>query len=541
MLTPLAHGVIALAAAISSTPPDHERPAQLDWAECPESAGIGDWPELGARLRCAQADMPLDHRQPDGRTVMVDIVRVLAADPARREGSIFFNIGGPGGYPGAALPSLAAGWLDPGPGGTPERDKQRLAERFDLVAVVPRGLGAAWRYDCLTPLQPTARFLPTHRDDANWQRTLDDARREAAACRDTLGARSINTEQHVRDMDHVRRAIGDERIHFYGISHGALVGAWYAATFPAHMGRMLLDSPFYFRHNYQTATVLSLEAERRLFERDILAPVIAAPAAYGLALEGDDIQPTLWRMPGELREAWHDRLVSPMHLATALAMQAWVAHDGWKGWVALSAMAERRPFARDPVLSASLRTAARQLLMPASAPGPMLPPYRFSAHHRAKRPAGVLIGAPSDSVWIATLCNDGPWWGTEAAIRARADHFALNFWEADGTDIAPYLVCSRWGGHAVDKPDMDVIATGPAFLMLQSEDDVPTPARGSEALLAYYPNAHLVMARGSDLHGLFNASGTPCIERAAARFLLTGELPNAPGRRTECRMDAVTP
>jgi pimeloyl-ACP methyl ester carboxylesterase len=537
----IAHGAIALAVALSSPALHDTQRAQVAWAACPENAGTGDWPELGDRLRCAQVAMPLDHRQPDGRTVKVDIVRVLAADPARREGSIFFNVGGPGGHPAAVLPSLASVWMDPGPGGTPEREKQRLAERFDLVAVVPRGLGAGWRYDCLTPLQPTARFLPTDRGDANWQRTLGDAQREAEACRGVPGARSINTEQHVRDMDYVRRAIGDERIHFYGISHGALVGAWYAATFPAHMGRMLLDSPFYFRDSYQTATVLSLEAERRLFERDVLAPAIASPATYGLTMESDDIKPMLWRMPGVLREAWHDRLTSPTYLAAALTMQGWVAQDGWDGWEALSAKAERRPFASAATLDASLRTAARQLLLPASAPGPLLPPYRFSARYRATRPAGVLIGAPSDSVWMATLCNDGPWWGTDAAIRARADHFALSFWEADGTDIAPYLVCTRWGGHAVDKPDLDVIANGPAFLMLQAEDDVPTPARGSEALLAHYPNAHLVMARGSDLHGLFNASGVPCIERAAARFLLTGEVPDAPTRRTDCRMDAVAP
>jgi len=513
----------------------------IAWTECPDSAGTGDWPELGDRLRCAQVDMPLDHRQPDGRMVKVDVVRVLAADPALREGSIFFNVGGPGGHPGVVLPSLASVWVDPGPGGTPDRSKQRLAERFDLVAVVPRGLGAGWRYDCLSTLQPAARFLPTDRGDENWQRTLDDARREAEACRDKPGARAINTEQHVRDMEYVRRAIGDERIHFYGISHGALVGAWYAATFPTHMGRMLLDSPFYFRDSYQTATVLSLESERRMFERDILAPVIAAPADFGLTVEGADVQPLLWRMPDVLREAWHDRLVSPRHLAAALTMQAWVDNDGWKGWDALSSMAGRRPFARDPALSASLRVAARQLLLPASAPGPLLPPYRFSARYRTNRPAGVLIGAPSDSVWIATLCNDGPWWGTDAALRARVDYFALNFWEADGTDIAPYLVCTRWGGHAVDRPDMDVIAKGPAFLMLQSDDDVPTPATGSAALLAYYPNAHLVVAKGSKVHGLFNASGSPCIERAAARFLLTGELPDATGRRSECRIGAVTP
>ncbi|MGA7440001.1 MAG: alpha/beta fold hydrolase, partial [Luteibacter sp.] len=348
----LGHGAVALAAALSAPPIPHGQPANVAWTVCPESAGTGYWPELGDRLRCAQVDMPLDHRQPDGRTIKVDIVRVPAAEPARREGSIFFNVGGPGGHPGAVLPSLAAVWMDPGPGGTPERSKQHLADRFDLVAVVPRGLGAGWRYDCLKTLQPTARFLPTNRDDANWRRTLDDAQREAEACRALPGARAINTEQHVRDMDYVRRAIGDERLHFYGISHGALVGAWYAATFPAHMGRMLLDSPFYFRDSYQAATVLSLEAERRLFERNVLAPVIAAPAAFGLTLGSDDIKATLWRMPGELREAWHDRLLSPTHLAAALAMQAWVVQEGWKGWSALSAVAEQRRFARDTVLDA---------------------------------------------------------------------------------------------------------------------------------------------------------------------------------------------
>lgn len=44
-----------------------------------------------------------------------------------------------------------------------------------------------------------------------------------------------------RDMDVVRRALGDEKLNFLGFSYGSRLGAVYAAQFPRSTGRMVLD------------------------------------------------------------------------------------------------------------------------------------------------------------------------------------------------------------------------------------------------------------------------------------------------------------
>ncbi|UPG94670.1 alpha/beta fold hydrolase [Luteibacter aegosomatissinici] len=520
----MAFAAVMPLAAMADTPVIH-------WQACPASSEAGTWPALGDRLQCADIDMPLDHRRPNGATLPVEVVRVTAMDPAQREGSIFFNIGGPGGHPGSVVPKLAQLWSMADPNDSLQADKASLARRYDIVAVIPRGLAARARLECLATRRHTAAFLPTNRDDANWQRFVDDAWGDAKACRGAPGARYINTEQHVHDMDYVRRAIGDERIHFYGVSYGGLVGAWYAGTYPAHMGRMLLDSPVYFPGSFQTAIRLTLDAEKRIFERDVLEPVVAAPRNYGLSMDSKAIEPSLWAMPGFLRQVWRRQLATPFHLAAALHMNAWVREAGWHGWDWMERSVLRRTFSNDPDTDAGLFAAALEL---AGANAAAYSPAMRGAPVGNALLHGVMLGPASDSVWLATLCNDDAWWGSVPAIRARADQYAVTYWGDNGMIIKPYLTCTRWGGSTADKPDMDIVKLAAPFLMLQADDDTRTPVEGSEAILARFPNAHLIVAKHSDFHGLYNGSYTPCIEGAASHFLLTGEVPAAPTRRTAC-------
>ncbi|MDE1689104.1 alpha/beta fold hydrolase, partial [Streptomyces neyagawaensis] len=45
---------------------------------------------------CANADVPLDHRNPTGQKITLAVVRKKAADPAKRKGTLFMQPGGPG-------------------------------------------------------------------------------------------------------------------------------------------------------------------------------------------------------------------------------------------------------------------------------------------------------------------------------------------------------------------------------------------------------------------------------------------------------------
>ena len=65
-------------------------------ATSPASAPTIDWRSCGQRFDCARVRVPLDYDRPDGRTLSVALIKLSAADPARRIGTLFVNPGGPG-------------------------------------------------------------------------------------------------------------------------------------------------------------------------------------------------------------------------------------------------------------------------------------------------------------------------------------------------------------------------------------------------------------------------------------------------------------
>jgi pimeloyl-ACP methyl ester carboxylesterase len=52
----------------------------------------------------------------------------------------------------------------------------------------------------------------------------------------------MDTESAARDLDHIRAALGEERLNFIGFSYGTLLGATYATLFPERTGALVLDS-----------------------------------------------------------------------------------------------------------------------------------------------------------------------------------------------------------------------------------------------------------------------------------------------------------
>jgi pimeloyl-ACP methyl ester carboxylesterase len=51
----------------------------------------------------------------------------------------------------------------------------------------------------------------------------------------------VGTLDVARDVDVLRAALGDEKLHYFGASYGTFIGATYADLFPTKVGRMVLD------------------------------------------------------------------------------------------------------------------------------------------------------------------------------------------------------------------------------------------------------------------------------------------------------------
>ena len=190
------------------------------------------WRACGDGVQCATAAVPLDHDQPRGAKIRLAVVRRPARGPAQRIGSVFFNPGGPGDSGVEQVRGLAGGG--------------RLNERFDFVGFDPRGVGASRpAVRCASDREKDALFrgLPRLRP-GTLARYLALGDRIAAGCRRRTPSsilRHLSTADAARDLDLLRRAVGDPKLTYIGYSYGTELGAVYATLFPKSVRAMALD------------------------------------------------------------------------------------------------------------------------------------------------------------------------------------------------------------------------------------------------------------------------------------------------------------
>ncbi|MGW4430474.1 alpha/beta hydrolase [Streptomyces tendae] len=215
------------------------RNQSLTWKDCPAPAPIqggGEAPGAlpdGTRWQCATLRTPLDWKNPSGESMDLALIRARAAgDPDERIGSLLFNFGGPGGSGVATLPGLAP-------------DYEKLRTRYDLVSFDPRGVGNSAGVRCLDAGLPSEEEIDNTPDDGGDETNalVRFNRETAAACEKNSGdvLPYVGTAQAAQDMDLMRQVLGDEKLHYFGISYGTELGGVYAHLFPEHVGRAVLD------------------------------------------------------------------------------------------------------------------------------------------------------------------------------------------------------------------------------------------------------------------------------------------------------------
>ncbi|MDR3084510.1 MAG: alpha/beta hydrolase [Streptomyces sp.] len=213
---------------------------KLNWKDCPapsESEGGGSAPSPLAnndRWQCATMKAPLDWNAPAGDTIDIALIRVKASGvPSQRIGSLVFNFGGPGGSGVAELPAFAP-------------DYATLRIRYDLVSFDPRGVGRSEGVRCKDDQQLDAFFqqdaMP--RTAAAQHTFLNSTKQFNKACQQHSGRMLpyLRTTDAARDMDLMRKLLGDRRLHYFGVSYGTELGGVYAHLFPKNIGRAVLDA-----------------------------------------------------------------------------------------------------------------------------------------------------------------------------------------------------------------------------------------------------------------------------------------------------------
>jgi pimeloyl-ACP methyl ester carboxylesterase len=184
-------------------------------------------------LQCGTLSVPLDYSHPRGAKITLGFNRLRAQDQAHRVGSLIVNPGGPGG-PGSSVVAVeAAGrhlW------------HPALHQRFDLIGMDPRGTGMSTPIRCRPAAynQPVSLFPRTaleFRRLTTWARAFGESCRKATG--PLLG--HVDTASVARDMERLRRALGDGKLNFLGLSYGAHLGFAYAERYPKQIRTMALD------------------------------------------------------------------------------------------------------------------------------------------------------------------------------------------------------------------------------------------------------------------------------------------------------------
>ena len=188
----------------------------------------------GRGLQCARIRVPLDWDDPRGRTISLAVIRHLASKATQRIGTLFINPGGPG---------------DTGVGlvrGDPSGIDALAGGRFDVVSWDPRGTNASTRVRCFRSHRAETRFwagasIPITRKASRRFRLKTAAL--ARRCGRVSGwlLPHISTADTARDLDYLRRLVGESKLTFVGLSYGTYLGQTYANMFPGRVRAMLLD------------------------------------------------------------------------------------------------------------------------------------------------------------------------------------------------------------------------------------------------------------------------------------------------------------
>ncbi|SOD63177.1 tripeptidyl-peptidase B. Serine peptidase. MEROPS family S33 [Streptomyces zhaozhouensis] len=198
---------------------------QLNWRGCG-----------AAEFQCASLTVPLDYEDPNpADDIQLTVTRSRATDQDERIGALLMNPGGPG-----------ASAVDFAQGSAEFIYADEVRARYDMVGLDARGTGQSEPVSCLEgPEMDAYTLVDRTPDDEAEVDALTAAQEEfARGCQEGSGAllEHISTIESARDMDVLRQALGDERLHYVGFSYGTKLGAVYAGLYPQRVGHLVLDA-----------------------------------------------------------------------------------------------------------------------------------------------------------------------------------------------------------------------------------------------------------------------------------------------------------
>lgn len=439
-----------------------------------------DWSDCGRGFECTTIEVPLDYEDPEGETIEIAVTRHPAEDPDRRIGTLIMNPGGPG---GSAI-ELAQSFLRGG----------ELGDRFDIVGFDPRGVGASSPLDCDSHLQEMYDADPSIDSEADRTETLETSQAFVDECAERYGEilPFLGTTDVARDMDEVRKVLGEEQVNYLGYSYGTSLGQEYARLFPERVRTMVLDGVV----DHEPDGLTTATGQAAGFETAL------ASYAENCAEEGCGFAGTAEEAIAEVSAAAErapipapgaDRPATPGVVSLALA-QALYSETLWGS------------------LSSALRDA-----LDGDGTGMV-------------ELADMYLGRDGDGydggfeVYFAVSCLDESWPADPDEVIAAADAAAAEAPTFGSPIVIDYLRCSLWPAEAKPLEPVPSDLEGlPPVLVISTTNDPATPYENGVRVAEQIPGAVLVTNEGEG-HTIVG-QGKPCIEDIFLAYLVDEELP----------------
>jgi pimeloyl-ACP methyl ester carboxylesterase len=469
----------------------------IAWHAC--QSGPDD--QVGAQLdavgaQCGAVTVPLDYRDPSGRTISVAVARRAATDTAHRLGTLFVNTGGPGpSRDGVSI--LANGHPDLAPNGAPA-----LAARYDLVGVDPRFFGASTPLECGWPANlalHNVQFATPDRQSFDTSVTIaQDLASRCAKDADLLPFAS--TRAIARDTDLVRAALGARRISYLGWSYGTYLGAVYLRMFPGRVDRIVLDSapdPTTYGPDLRNLAPAAAAALR-----DWAAWAAPRDNRYGLGDTTDAVLGAVTRIVDIATR--HPLRVGPYRVdATMLPGMLLTVVDTDVAYVTFAANVRLLRDAADglPVTP----TDDQAVLLRLYANPDVLPEFNFSANFALRCADRAASRDP------------------ETYYRDIRDHLATE--PLYGPLFRKITPCAFWPVDPIEPPT--AVGNAHRALIVGATGDPVTPYPGQLVMHQALHGSRMITLDAAFRHGVYLAAGNTCVDRTVENYLLTGALPGA--------------
>ncbi|CAL9576127.1 Carboxylesterase A [Streptomyces sp. enrichment culture] len=469
---------------------------ELGWKDCPAPSGAqggGPAPSPlagGTEWQCATMKAPLDWDEPEGDTIDLALIRARTSGKAsERIGSLIFNFGGPGGSGVTTLPAFG-------------EDYATLRTRYDLVSFDPRGVGRSAPVTCASDQQLDAYFQQDATPDDSAERTelLDSTKEFNAGCEKKSGRvlPHVRTTDAARDLDLMRQVLGDDELHYFGISYGTELGGVYAHLFPEKVGRAVFDAvvdPTQTPEQGSLGQARGFQLALDNYAEHCVSQVEACPV-------GDSAQDVKDRIARFLRDLDADPIpgLFPRELtqtaATSGIAQALYSQDFWE-------------FLTDGLAEAY------------DGDGTILMVLSDSMNGRNQDGEYSNLVAANVSINCA---DDKPRYGTGDVERRLPAFRAAS--ELFGDYLAWGLIgCTDWAvPGAADRPEVSAPGAAP-ILVIGNTGDPATPYEGARRMAqALGEGVGVELTYEGQGHGAYG-SGNKCVRDAVHGYLLDGKVP----------------